>query len=162
VGPRAVWRDLCRCVRGAVAFWRYLRSQDTIDVALGWFEAASSAVMVGQPCRYVIRIGNVSEQAWDVNITLQISPMATADVSALPCASFTKHCTVPPRRVTEIACHYDWGPTMMFIVDTVASPPDASWTGEIKPLQRYLVSAILCDHTGKPLDQLDIYQELHG
>ena len=63
MGPRLVWRDLCRTVQGAVAFVRYLRSQETIDIALGVFEAASSTVMVGQPCRYVIRIANVQRES---------------------------------------------------------------------------------------------------
>ena len=58
--------------------------------------------------------------------------------------------------------HYDWRTTAVFMVDKVASPPDEFWTGEIKTLQRYVVSAILCDHTGKHLDKLDIYQELQG
>ena len=48
------------------------------------------------------------------------------------------------------------------MVDKVASPPDECWVGEIKTLQRYVVSAILSDHTGKHLDKLDIYQELQG
>jgi hypothetical protein len=50
----------------------------------------------------------------------------------------------------------------VFTVDTVASPPDGFWTGEIKILQCYLVSAILYDQTGEHLDALDIYQELKG
>lgn len=158
--PKLVWRDLCRVVRGAIAFRRYLRSQDTLAIALGLFEATSSAVMVGRPYRYVIRIANVSEKVWDVQVTLQISPMATADVPAQLCASFTTHCTVPPRHATEIECQYDWGTGMVFFVDTVASPPDVFWTGEINTPQRYLVRTVLCDHTGTHLDQLDIYQEL--
>jgi hypothetical protein len=162
MGPRLVWRDLRRTVQGAVAFLRYLRSPETINIALGLFEAASSAVVVGQPCRYVIRIANVSEKVWDVKLTVEISSCTPANAAAKPYASFTKHCTVLLHSATEIEFHYDWRTTSVFMVDKVASFPDEFWMGEIKTLQRYVVSAILCDHTGKHLDKLDIYQELQG
>jgi hypothetical protein len=162
VGPRLVWRDLCRSVRGAVAFRRYLRSQDTIDIALGLFEAASSTVMVGRPCRYVIRLANVSEKVWDAKVILQMSSMTAANVPAQPSANFARHYTIPPRRAIAIECHYDWRTTAVFMLGQIASPPDKFWMGEIKTGRRYVVSAILSDHTGKHLDQLDIYQELQG
>ena len=118
--------------------------------------------MVGWPCRYVIRIANVSEQAWDVNVTLQVASMTVEPVPAPPCVRFTKHCIVLPRRTTEIECHYDWRTTGVFMFDKSPSPPDESWQREIKTPQRYVVSAILSDPTGERLDQLDIYQELRG
>ena len=161
MGPRQIWQDLRRSARGIVAFRRYLRSQDPIDVALGLFEAASATVMVGRACRYVIRIANVSDKVWDVNVTLQLSSMAAAMVPAQPAACFSKHYTVLPRRATAIECYYDWQTTAVFMVDTMPSPPDEYWQQAIKPPQRYLVSAILRDHIGKHLDQLHIYQELH-
>jgi hypothetical protein len=160
VGPRRVWRDLCRSIRGAVAFQRYLRSQDTIDIALGLFEAASSTIIVGQPCRYLIRIANVSEKVWDGKVTLQMSSMTAANVPAQPSVRLTKHCTVLPRRATEIECHYDWRTAVVFMFDNSSSPPDECWQREIKTPQHYVVSAILSDPTRKHLDQLDIYQEL--
>jgi hypothetical protein len=160
VGPRLVWRDLCRSIRGAVAFRRYLHSQDTIDIALGLFEAASSTVVVGRPCRYVIRLANVSEKVWDVKVTLQLASMTAANVRAQPSTGFAKRCAVPRHHATEVECHYDWRTTAVFVVDEAASPPDECWIGEIKIAQRYVVSAVLSDHTGKHLDQLDIYQEL--
>lgn len=160
--PQLVWRDLRGIAQGAVAFVRHLRSQETIDIALGVFEAASSTVMVGQSCRYVIRIANVSDKVWHVKVTLQMSSISEANVPAQPSARVAKQCTVLPRRTTEIECHYDWRNTAVFTVDTVASPPDRFWTGDIKILQRYLVSAILYDQTGEHLDALDIYQELKG
>ena len=159
MGPRRVWRDLCRSIRGAVAFQRYLRSQDTIDIALGLFEAASSTIMVGQPCRYLIRIANVSEKVWDVKVTLQMSSMTAANVPAQPSVRLTKHCTVLPRRATEIECHYDWSTTVVFTVDQSPSLPDESWQRELTTPQRYVVSAILSDLSGNHLDQLNIYQE---
>jgi hypothetical protein len=162
VGPREVWRDLCRSIRGAVAFRRYLHSQDTIDIALGLFEAASPTTMVGWPCRYVIRVANVSEKAWHVNVILQVSSMTVEPVPALPSVRFTKHCIMLPRRTTVIECHYDWRTTVVFMFDKSPSPPDESWQRELKTPQRYVVSAILSDPTGKRLDQLDIYQELQG
>jgi hypothetical protein len=149
-------------MRGAVAFQRYLRSQDTIDIALGLFEAASSTIMVGRPCQYVIRIANVSEKVWDVKVTLQMSSMTAANVPAQPSVCFSKHCTVLPRRATEIECHYDWRCTVVFMLDKSTSPPDECWQRELNFPQPYVVSAILSDSTGKYLDQLDIYQELHG
>jgi hypothetical protein len=117
--------------------------------------------MVGRACRYVIRIANVSDKVWDVNVTLQMSSMAAATGPVQPAACFSKHYIVLPRRATAIECYYDWGTTAMFMVDTMPSPPDECWQQAIKPPQRYLVSAILRDHTGKHLDQLHIYQELH-
>jgi hypothetical protein len=162
MGPRLIWRDICRSIRGAVAFRRYLRAQDAIDIALGRFEASSSTVMVGRPCRYLIRIANVSAKIWDVRVTLQMSSMRAAQGPAQPCASFAKHCTVLPRRATEIECHYDWRAAAVFVVDSVVSIPDECWAGEVSTPQRYLVSAILCDQTGEHLDTLDIYQELQG
>ena len=162
MGPRLVWRDLCRTVQGAVAFVRYLRSPETIDTALGLFEAASSTVMVGQSCRYVIRIANVHARVWDVTLILEISPITPANPAAKPSVRFATHCAILPSRATEIEFHYDWRSTVAVTVDKVASPPDECWVGEIKKLQRYVVSAILSDHTGKYLDQLDIYQELQG
>ena len=162
MGPRQVWRDLCRSVRGVVAFQRYLRSQDTIDVALGLFEAASSTVMAGRICRYVVRIANVSEQVAPVQVIIQMSSMTTANVPAPPAVNFASHWAIQPRRAMAIECHYDWRSTAVFIVDQMASPPEKFWMGEIKTGQRYIVSAILSDHAGKHLDQLDIYQELQG
>jgi hypothetical protein len=160
MGPRQIWRDLSRTVKGALAFVRYLRSQEAIDIALGGFEAASSVVMVGRPCRYVTRITNVSEKVWEVKLTFQVSSIRTAQIPAQPFARFAKHYAILPRRATAIECYYDWRTIAVFMVDSVASPPDESWTGEIKTQQRYRVSAILCDHTGEHLDTLDIYQEL--
>jgi hypothetical protein len=162
VRPLAVWRDLCKSIQGAVALRRYLHPQDTIDIALGLFEAASSTITVGRPCRYAIRIANVSERVWHVKVTLQMSSMTTANVPAQPSGQFTKHCTVLPHRATEIECHYDWRTTVVFILDKRPSPPDECWQGELKTPQRYVVSAILSDPIGKHLDQLDIYQELQG
>jgi hypothetical protein len=149
-------------MRGAVAFQRYLRSQDTIDIALGLFEAASSTVMVGRSCQYVIRIANVSEKVWDVKVTLQMSSMTAANVPARPSVRFTKRYTALPRRATEIECHYDWRTTAVFTFDKRTFPPDESWQQELKPPQRYVVSAILSDPAGENLDQIDIYQELQG
>jgi hypothetical protein len=160
MGPRQIGRDLCKIVHGAIALTRYLRSHETIDIALGMFEAASSTVMVGRPCRYVVRIANVSARVCEVKLTFQLFSIRATQIPAQPFASFAKHCSIPPRHATEIACYYDWRTTAVFMVDSVASPPDESWTGEIKTLQRYRVSAILCDHTGEHLDTLDIYQEL--
>jgi len=162
MGPRQIRRDLCKIVHGAITFTRYLRSQETIDIALGVFEAVSSTVMVGRPCRYVVRIVNVSEKVWEVKLTFQMSSIRAAQIPAQPFASFAKHCSILPRRATQIECDYDWRTTAVFMVDSVASPPDECWTGEIKTLQRCLVSAILCDHTGEHLDTLDIYQEFQG
>jgi hypothetical protein len=161
VGLRLIWHDLRRCVRGLVAFRRYLRSRDPIDVALGLFEAASTTVTAGQPCRYVIRIANVSDKVRDVNVTLQMSPMAAATVPAQPSASFSKRYTVQPRRATAVECYYDWRTTAVFMDDTMASPPDECRQGVVETSQRYVVSAILRDRTGRHLDQLNIYQELH-
>ena len=162
MGPRLVWRELRRTGQGAVAFVRYLRCRDTIDIALGVFEAASSAVVVGQSCRYVVRIANVSEKVWDVKLTVEFSSCTPANAAAKPSASFTKHCTVLLHCATEIEFYYDWRTTAVFMVDKVASPPDECWVGEIKTLQLYSVSAILSDDSGKHLDKLDIYQELKG
>jgi len=149
-------------MRGAVAFRRYLHSQESIDIALGLFEAASSTIMVGWPCRYVIRIANVSDKARHVNVTLQVSPMTLEPAPAPPSVRFTKHCVVPPRRTTGVECLYDWRTTAVFMFDERPSPLDESWQRELKTPQRYVVSAILSDHSGKHLDQLDIYQELQG
>jgi hypothetical protein len=160
VGPQQVWRDLCKSVRGAVAFQRYLRAQDPIDIALGLFEAASFTIVTGRPCRYVIRIANISEKVTPVKVIMQISSMTAANVPAPPSANFASHCTIAPRRAMAIECHYDWRNTAVFIVDQMVSPPDQFWIGEIKIGQRYIVSAILFDNCGNHLDQLDIYQEL--
>jgi hypothetical protein len=162
MGSRLVWRDLRRTVQGIAVFVRYLRSRETVDIALGVFEAESSAVVVGRSCRYVIRIANVSEKAWDVTLTVEISLSAPATSAAQPSACFAKHCAILPQRATEIEFHYDWRTTAVFMVDQVASPPDECWMGQIKTLQLYSVSAILYDDTGKHLDKLDIYQELKG
>lgn len=162
MGPRLVWRDLCRTVRGISTFARHLRSREIIDIALGVFEATASAVMVGQPCHYVIRIANDSEKVWDVILALEVSANTPANSAAKPSARFAKHCLILPSRATEIEFHYDWHSTAMFMIDQVASPPDQCWGGKIKTLQLYSVSAILCDRTGKHLDKLEIFQELKG
>jgi hypothetical protein len=162
MGPRLVWRDLRRTVQGAVAFVRYLRSPESIDIALGLLEAASSTVMAGQSCRYVVRIANVRARVWDVTLILEISPMTPANPATQPSVRFAKHCAILPRRATEIEFRYDWRSTVTVMIDHVAFPPDKFSRGEIKTGQRYRVSAILSDHTGKNLDQLDIYQELQG
>jgi hypothetical protein len=162
MGPRQVWRELCTGTRGVVAFQRYLRSQDTIDVALGLFEAASSTVMAGRRCRYVVRIANVSEQVVPVQVIIQMSSMTAANVQASPAVHFASHWTLRPRCAVVMECHYDWRTTAVFIVDQIASPPEIFWMGEIQTGQRYVVSAILSDRSGKRLDQLDIYQELQG
>jgi hypothetical protein len=162
MGPRQLWGDLCRIAQGTVAFVRYLRSRETIDVALGMFEAASSAVVVSVPCRYRVRLVNVSEKVCDVKMAVEISSGTPAHSAAKPCARFAKQCSIPANCATEIEFHYDWGSAVMVTIDHVASPPDEFWLGEIKPQQRYRLSAILSDHTGKHLDQLVIYQELQG
>ena len=162
MGLRQVWRDLCRSVRGIVAFRRYLRSQDTIDIALGLFEASSSTVMAGHLCRYVVRVANVSEQVTPVQVSIQISSMTAANLPASPAVNFASHYTIPSRRAMAIECHYDWRNTAVFMIGRMTSVPDRFWMGEIKTGQRYVVSAILSDHSGKHLDQLDIYQELQG
>ena len=132
MGPREVWRDLCRTIQGAVACQRYLRSQDTIEIALGLFSAASSTMRLGWPCRYIIRMANISEQACEVKVTLQVSSMTMEPAPATPLARFTKHCIVPPRRTTEIECHYNWRTTAVFMLDNSPSPPDEFWQQEIK------------------------------
>ena len=162
MGPRLVWRDLGRSVRGAVAFGRYLRSRDTIDIALGLFEAASSGVTVGRSCRYTIRIANISEKVWDVKLTVEISLYIKTSLAAEPCARFTKHCSILPSRATEIEFHYDWRSTVTVMVDKVTSPPDACWQRQINDPQRYIVSAILADHNGKHLDTLEILPGVAG
>jgi hypothetical protein len=162
MGPRQVWRDLGRSVRGVVAFRRYMCSRDTVDIALGLFEAASSTVMAGHLCRYVVRIANLSEKAVPVQVIIQISSMSAANVPAPPSVNFGSHCTVPPRRAMALEWHYDWRNTVVLLVDQMASPPDTFWIGEVPTGQRYIVSAILSDHAGTHLDQLDIYQELLG
>ena len=158
--PREVWRDLCKTIRGAIAFRRYLCSLDTIEIALGLFEAESPTTILGCPCRYLIRIANISQQAWDVNVTFQVASMTVEPVPTPPCVRFTQHCVVPPRRTTELECHYDWRTTAVFMFDKRPSTPDESCQQEIKTPQRYVVSAILSDPSGKHLDRLDIYQEL--
>jgi hypothetical protein len=162
MGPRLVWQDLRRTVQGAITFTRYLRSQETIDIALGLFEAASSTSIVSRPSRYVIRIANVDASLWNVIVILEISPHTPALPAAKPSVWFAKHCAMLPSRATEIEFYYDWRSTVTFMIDHVASPPDRFSMGEIKTGQRYCVSAILSDGTGKHLDQLDIYQELRG
>ena len=91
-------------VQGAVAFIRYLRSPETIDIALGLFEAASSAVVVGQPCRYVIRIANVSEKVWDVKLTVEIPAMYSCKCGCETLCEFhqTLHCAVAQRHRDRI------------------------------------------------------------
>jgi hypothetical protein len=126
------------------------------------FEAVSSTVVVGQPCRYMIRIANVSEKVWDVKLTVEITPSAPTISAAQPAACCAKHCTILPLRAPEIEFYCDWHTTAVFMVDQMASSPDACTMGEIKTGRRYVVSAILSDHSGKHLDQLDIYQELKG
>jgi hypothetical protein len=162
MGPGQIWRDLCRIVQGTVAFVHYLRSQETIGLALGVFESSSSTVMVGRPCHYRIRIANVSETVWDVKVTLEISSSTPAHPAAKPSARFATHCTILPHRTTEVGFHYDWHASAGVIVDKVASPPDECWMGEIQTAPRYRVSAVLSDQTGKHLDRLDMYQELKG
>jgi hypothetical protein len=162
MGPRQIWGDLCRIAQGTVACVRYLRSQETIDVALGMFEAASSAVVVSRPCRYMVRLVNVSEKVCDVKMAVEVSSATPADSAAKPCARFAKQCSIPAKCATAIEFHYDWCSTVMVTIDRVASPPDEFWVGAIKPQQRYRLSAILSDHTGKRLDKLVIYQELQG
>jgi hypothetical protein len=160
MGPLSVWQDLRRIVQGTGTLLRFLRSQETIEIALGVFEASSSAVVVGRPCRYLIRIANLSENIREVTLALEISSTPPENSPASPTASFAKHCSLPPRRAIEITWHYNWHASGVFMVDKVASPPDEICRGEIKTHQRYLVSATLCDRSGKQLDRLDIYQEL--
>jgi hypothetical protein len=90
MGPRLVWQDLRRTVQGAVAFMRYLRSQETIAIALGLFEASSSTVMVCWPCHYMIRIANISTKVQDVKVTLAILSSTPANSTAKPAACFAK------------------------------------------------------------------------
>jgi hypothetical protein len=160
MGPRQIWRDLCRTVQGAVAFVQYLRSRHTIDIALGVFEAASAAVVVGRPCRYVLRIANVSENVWDVKLTVEISPLAPQIRPAGYYARFTKRLTVPPRRTTRIEVDYDWLTKVDFMLSDIASPPDKFRRGEVEVPMLYAVSASLSDPEGNGLDKLTVYQEM--
>jgi hypothetical protein len=95
-------------------------------------------------------------------VIIQISSISAVSVPAPPSVNFATHCTVPPRRAVALVWHYDWRNTAVFIADQRASPPDTFWMGELPTPQRYVVSAILSDLTGKHLDQLDFYQELQG
>jgi hypothetical protein len=149
-------------MRGVVAFGRYLRSGDTVDIALGMAKAASNRVIAGQPCQYDLRIANVSHHVWNVKVILQMARWSPAQVPDQPSISLAMHCAAPPRHATRLECRFDWRTAPVFLVDAVAAPPDEFWVGEILTLQRYRVRALLCDHTGKQLDHLDIYQELEG
>src|SRR5262245_58310243 len=122
MGPRRVWQDVCRGVRGVVAFGRYLRSGDADEIALGMAKAASNRVIVGQPCQYDLRVANVSPHAWNVKVTLQMARWSPAQVPDQPSISLAKHCAVPPRHATHIECLFDWCTAPVFTVDWVVSP----------------------------------------
>jgi hypothetical protein len=162
MGPRMVWRDLRRIVQGVSVFLRYLHSGESIDIALGLFETASSSVVVGEPCRYLIRIANVSGKTWEVRLAVKISPLAPQNYPMQHYACFAKQVTVQPRRATQIEVHYDWLTEADLVCDDVASPPDEFRRGEVDALQLYAVSASISDPAGKSLDRLTIYQELKG
>ena len=89
---------------------------------LGCLKPRHLTVMVGQPCRYVIRIANVSENVWDVKLTVEISPLAPQIRPAGHYARFTKRLTVPPRRTTRIEVDYDWLTKVDFMLSDIASP----------------------------------------
>jgi hypothetical protein len=162
MGPQRIWRDLCRAAQGAVAFVHYLRSQETIDIALGAFEATSPTVAVGRPCRYVIRIANASGKIWEVKLVVEISPLAHQDHPARYYAWFIKSITVPPHRTTRIEVDYDWQAKVDFMFGSVAFPPDEFRKGEVDAPQPYAVSASLSDPAGSSIDKLTVYQELQS
>jgi hypothetical protein len=110
----------------------------------------------------MIRVANVSEKACVVNVAFQVAPMTMELQLAPPVVRFRMHCIVPPYSATVIECQYDWHSTAVFTLDQNSFPPDESWQQKLKTPQRYVVSAILLDLTGRCLDQLDIYQELQG
>jgi hypothetical protein len=162
MGPGLVWQDLRRIVQGAFACLRYLRSRENIEIALGLFETASSVVVVGQPCRYLIHIANVSGKIWEVRLAVEVSPLAPQNHPAGHYAWFTKRITVPPHRTTRIEVDYDWLTKVDFMLGDVASPPDEFRKGEVDAPQLYAVSASLSDPAGNSLDKLTVYQELKG
>jgi hypothetical protein len=162
MGPRQIWRDVCRIAQGTIAFGRYLRSRETIEVAFGMFEAASSAAVVGRTCRYMVRLVNVSEKVCDVKVAIEVCSVTRENGAAKPCARFAKECSIPAKCATAVEFQYDWGSTVLVTIDHAVSPPDEFWLGQIRPQQRYSLSATLSDYTGKRLDQLVIYQELQG
>jgi hypothetical protein len=145
--------------RGTVAFVRYLRMRETIDVALGVFEAESSTVAVGRPCHYLIRIVNVSHKLLDVNLILEWISNPAPDHPTRPSARVEKYLTIPPLGAMALECHCDWGTSAIFAGDTGATPAHSFWVGEMKPQQLSIVRATLCDMTGNALDTLEIYQE---
>jgi hypothetical protein len=116
--------------------------------------------MVGQPCRYVVRIANVSENVWDVKLTVEISPLAPQIRPVGYYARFTKRLTVPPRRTTRIEVDYDWLTKVDFMLSDIASPPDEFRRGEVEVPMLYAVSASLSDPEGNGLDKLTVYQGL--
>jgi hypothetical protein len=141
---------------------QYLRSQETIDIALGAFKAASSTVVVGRPCRYVIRIANISGKIWEVKLVVEISPLAHQNYPTRYYAWFTKRITVPPDRTTRIEVDYDWHTKVDFMFGNVAFPPDEFRKGEVDAPQLFAVSASLSDPAGSSIEKLTVYQELTG
>lgn len=157
-----MWRDLRRIVRGTAAFFQYLLSKESIDVGLGLFSAESRTVVSGRPSRYVIRIANVSKEAHDVKLVIDIYATEVPEHPEGHYGYFSKRLPVKPRTSMSIEVHYDWLTTVSFVIDGVPSPPDEFWKGEVVSPQLYLVNAILFDPRGNRVDGLTIYQELTG
>ncbi len=162
IGPRLVWQDLRRMIRGTAAFFQYLLSKENIDVGLGLFSAESNLVVRGQQSRYVVRIANMSKEAYDVKLVIDISATEAPEHPEGHYGYFSKRLTAKPRASTPVEVHYDWLAAASFMIDGVPSPPDEFWKGEAGSPQLYSVNAILFDPNGNRLDTLTIYQELAG
>jgi hypothetical protein len=155
-------RDLQRILQGTTAFFRYLRSQESIQVGLGLFAAASNIAVIGQPNRYKVRVANASQDSRNVILGIDIYAV---DVPRHPeghYGFFTKLLTVKSGSCSTIAIQYDWLTTACLLIDDLSSPPDDIWRGEARRPQRYSVTAALFDIQHTRLDALTIYQELTG
>ena len=162
MGPSLVWRDLQRIVRGTAAFVQYLVSKENVGVAIGLFSAEAGIVVPGHPNRYFLRIANVTREAQDVKLTIDICSLNLPKDPKGHLGYFAKSLRVEPRRSTAIEVHYDWLKKACFIVEDLPSLPDEFWKGRCDLPQVFSVNALLFNSRGTQVDRLTVYQELTG
>jgi hypothetical protein len=161
-GLQQLGGDLRRIIRGAVAFYRYLRLPERIPLGLGRLSTDSSMVALGQPNRYYTRVANVSAETRHVTVCLDFYTMNLPHNREEHCGHVARRLTMPSHTVTAVEVQYDWRALVNLYVDGLPSPPDEFWNKGVCLQQGGLVRACLLDPEAHSIEQLTIYQEVTG
>ncbi len=120
---RQLGGDLRRIIRGAAAFYRYLRVPERIHLGLGRFSADTSIVALGQPSRYYIRVANVSAETRHVTVCLDFYTMNLLLNREEHCGHVAKRLTMPSHTVAAVEVQYDWRALVSLYLDGLPVSP---------------------------------------